>query len=120
MEVSRTRDDNAQARMHIQRHMNNAWCELVDSLFDLFYFIVCLLFLGSHKQYGIIVIPLGPMLWPCSNLIVSHASSIIFLLTTNNLMLHLQHSHFVRSQRLVILFNLLVSQPYIMRIEYCP
>ena len=38
MEVSRTRDDNAQARMHIQRHMNNAWCELVDSLFDLFFF----------------------------------------------------------------------------------
>ena len=30
------------------------------------------------------------MLWPCSNLVVSHASSITFLLTTSKLMLHLQ------------------------------
>ena len=37
-------------------------------------FIAFLLFLGSYKQYGITFIPLGPLSWPYSSLIVSHAS----------------------------------------------
>ena len=53
-------------------------------------FIIFLIFLGSYKQYGIVLIPLGPKLWPYSSLIVSHASSITFLLTTSNIVLHLQ------------------------------
>ena len=52
-------------------------------------FIVFLLFLDSYKQYGIALIPLGQALWPYFNLIVSHASSITFLLTTSNLMHYL-------------------------------
>ena len=52
-------------------------------------FIVFLLFLGSYKQYGIILILLRQPLWPYSNLIVSHATFITFLLTMNNLMLYL-------------------------------
>ena len=103
----------------------------------LLFFFNC--FFCSHKQYGIIFIPLGPMFLPYFNLIVFHASFIIIQLTTSNpiglpstflssntlllitsyLMLFLEHSHIASIQRLVILKNFLVFQPYIVRIEHC-
>ena len=78
---------------HIQRHMNNAWSEIVSysTCFAFYCFSSFPLFLGSCKQYGIILIPLIPSLCPYSNLIVSHASSITFLFTTSNPMLYLLH-----------------------------
>ena len=51
--------------------------------------IAFLHFLGSYKQYGITLIPLGLALWPYFDLIISHASFITFLITMNNLMLYL-------------------------------
>jgi hypothetical protein len=65
----RLRDENAQARTHTQRHiwtlLEVRWSHAP---------LVFLLFLGSYKWYGITRIPLGPTLWPYSNLIVSHTS----------------------------------------------
>jgi hypothetical protein len=76
-------------------------------------FLLLLLFffflLGSYKIHGITLIPLGQALWPYPNLIVFHASSMTFLLTTSNLMLHLQFSRFANSQRLVMLLSFLVD-----------
>ena len=62
-----------------------------------FPFIVFLLLIDSYKQYRIILMPLELMLWPSSNLIASHASSITFLLITSNLMLHLQQLRLTRT-----------------------
>jgi hypothetical protein len=44
---------------HTQRHINNAWNEMV-LYFPCFAFITFLLLLGSHKQYGVTFIPLRP------------------------------------------------------------
>ena len=51
-------------------------------------FIVFLLFLDLHKQYEVTLIPLGPLLWPYFDLIISHASFITILLIVSNLMLY--------------------------------
>ena len=61
-------------------------------VFLVLYFIAFLLVFGSYKQYEIIFIPFKPMLWPYSNLIVSHAFFITFLLTTNDQMLYFLHN----------------------------
>ena len=73
-------------------------------------FVAFLLFLDLYKQYGIIFIPLGPTLWPYSNLNIfpcpfhyiftnnkqfnalpsTTPPSFAFLLITSNLTLHLQ------------------------------
>ena len=90
LEVNQTRDGNAQARTHTQRHMNNAWREIVSCSPSCTFYCFSF-FLGSYKQYEITLIPLGPVLWPHSNMIVSQASFTTFLLTMNNLRLHLQH-----------------------------
>ena len=79
-------------RMHKQKHIyKGIWTTVgvkwSHALFAL-HVIVFLLFHGSYKQYGIVIIPIRPMVWFYSNLIVSYASCIRFILTTNNLMLY--------------------------------
>ena len=68
--------------------MNNDWSRIV-SCFLYLAFYCFLLFLGSYQQYEITFIPLIPTLWLYSNLIVSHAFPITFLLTMSNLMLYI-------------------------------
>ena len=52
-------------------------------------FIAFLFFLVCTNNMGQLLFLFGLALWPYYNLIVSHASSITFLLTTSNLVLYL-------------------------------
>ena len=54
--------------------------------------LIFIVFFVLYKQNRTIFIPLGPSLWPYSNLIVSHASPMKFLLTTSNLMFYFLYS----------------------------
>ena len=118
--INKTRDENAQTKTYTQSHMKNVWSETVSCSPCFFILLVFFLFFGSYKWYGITFILLGRTLWPYSNLIISHASSITFLLTASNLMLYIPYSHFTNIQRLGMLLKFIISQPYIMRIKHCP
>ena len=71
-------DEIAQTCTHTQRHMNNAWNEM-GSCSPWFVLVAFLIFFHSCKEYGIISILFLLPFWPYYDLIVSHASFIIFL-----------------------------------------
>ena len=106
LEVNKTRDSNVQAKTHTQRHMDNAWSKIVlcSPCFAIYcsfliWFIQTIWdnsYLSSNQYCGL----------------VSHVSSITFLLTTSNLMFYFLHSHFASSQRLQNPLPLLMLDAY--------
>ena len=110
LEVNRTRDENAQARTHTQRHMNNAWSEIASCslcfaiyCFSSFPWFIQTIWDNSYPSQTNVVALFLPYRFSClfhyvfidyeqSNALPSTIpSSITFILATSNLMLHLQH-----------------------------
>ena len=123
---------------HTQRHINKAWSEMfscsscfafycfssfpwfIETIWDNFYpswtnvvvffQLYCFLYIFHYNFID----------YEQSNALPSTIPfSITFLLTTSNLMLHLQHSHFTSNSRLVMLLNFLISHPYLDMISHC-
>ena len=93
LNINRIRDKIAQAYTHARRHISNTWSEMVSCspYFAFYWFSSFHLFIQIISDNFLSLFKLA--LWPYSNLIVSHASFIIFLLTTSNLMLYLLQAH---------------------------
>ena len=80
--------------IHIHKGIITSFRVLVDLMFSLLCFLLLQLYsLVYTKHYGITLILFGLASWPYSNLILSHASFVTVLLTTNNLMLYLLQSN---------------------------
>ena len=107
---NRTRDQIAQANIHTQLHMNNVWSEMVILTpclpFRIFtpWFIQCM--------WDISTLTFPQTIWVYSNLIHFSQSNKHYLMTTSNLMLYLQYSHFVSSKTISILLPLIVIVKY--------
>ena len=100
--------------------MKNVWSELVScSLCFVFY---CFYFfsLVHTNNMGITFIPLWTNIVAYSILIVSHDSSITFLLIVSKLMFYLLHSHFASSQRFLNPFPLLILDAYHLQVIWLP
>ena len=85
LDINKIRDTIAQTYRHTQRLMDNAWSEMI--LCCLCFVFYC--FSSFHWFIQIIWDNSYPSLDYHYSLIHSHAPSIIFLLTTSNLMLYL-------------------------------